>query len=247
MVSLCSNYNEFDFLPADAYAARITALFKTYGADYDFATFWVQRVENNPVAAIGRVDGNMTLCCTENADFEELSHFMNAVGYSSLTLDEKYLLPLGITDAKSSYTVEYKGEKAYENELIKTDSDKKKLYDLLVSCGFELGSYSAFLSDVCARLNKNTASLAAIGEADPDACAFALFEGKKSVLLGAVATRNESRGKGYASALVRYLAGREKEKRVFLFCRNDGLLEFYKKSGFEYVGKWAVVEKQRRA
>ncbi len=242
MISLCSNYSELDFLPADAYAARITALFKTYGADYDFATFWVQRVENNPVAAIGRVDGNMTLCCTENADFEELSYFINAVGYSSLTLDEKYLLPLGLTAAKSSYTVEYKGEKAFTDERIKSDYDKKKLYDLLISCGFELGSYQAFLSDVCARLNKNTASLAVIGEADPDACAFALFEGEKSVLLGAVATRNEARGKGYASALVKSLAGREKERKVFLFCRNDGLIEFYKKSGFVYAGKWAVIE-----
>lgn len=242
MINLCSNYNEFDFLPADAYAARITALFKTYGACYDFASFWVQRADDKPVAAIGRVDGNMTLCCTDNADFEELAYFMNAVGYSSLTLDEKYLLPLGITAAKSSYTVEYRGERDFSDERIKSDFDKKKLYDLLISCGFELGSYQAFLSDVCARLNKNTASLAAIGETEPDACAFALFEGEKSVLLGAVATRNEARGKGYASALVKSLAGREKERKVFLFCRNDGLLEFYKKIGFEYAGKWAVIE-----
>lgn len=242
MISLCSNYSELSFLPADAYAARITALFKTYGAEYSFASFWVQRVDDEAVAAIGRVDGNMTLCCTDNADFEELSCFMNAVGYSSLTLDEKYLPQLGLTAAKSSYTVEYKGEKGFFDERIKTDFDKKKLYDLLVSCGFELGSFEAFLSDVCARLNKNTASLAAIGEADPYACAFALFEGEKSVLLGAVATRNEARGKGFASALVKSLAGREKERKVFLFCRNDGLLEFYKRIGFEYAGKWAVIE-----
>ena len=242
MISLCSNYSELSFLPADAYAARITALFKTYGAEYSFASFWVQRVDDEAVAAIGRVDGNMTLCCTDNADFDELSCFMNAVGYSSLTLDEKYLPQLGLTAAKSSYAVEYKGEKVFFDERIKTDFDKKKLYDLLVSCGFELGSFEAFLSDVCARLNKNTASLAAIGEADPYACAFALFEGEKSVLLGAVATRNEARGKGFASALVKSLAGREKERKVFLFCRNDGLLEFYKRIGFEYAGKWAVIE-----
>lgn len=242
MISLCSNYSELSFLPADAYAARITALFKTYGAEYSFASFWVQRVDDEAVAAIGRVDGNMTLCCTDNADFEELSCFMNAVGYSSLTLDEKNLPQLGLTAAKSSYAVEYKGEKDFFDERIKTDFDKKKLYDLLVSCGFELGSFEAFLSDVCARLNKNTASLAAIGEADPDACAFALFEGEKSVLLGAVATRNDARGKGFASALVKSLAGREKERKVFLFCRNDGLLEFYKRIGFEYAGKWAVIE-----
>ena len=72
--------------------------------------------------------------------------------------DEGTIQTLGV-----AFAVEYKGKKAYENELIKTDFDKKKLYDLLVSCGFELGSYSAFLSDVCARLNKNTASLTTSG------------------------------------------------------------------------------------
>lgn len=242
MVSICSNYNELDFLPADPYAARITALFKTYGAEYDFVLFWVQRIDDEPVAAISRVDGNMTLCCTEKADFEELSYFINAVGYSSLTLDAAFLEPLGLTAAKSSYTVRYEGEKGFSDKRILNDYDKKSLYDLLCFCGFELGDYTAFLSDVCARLNKNTASLAAIKNETLDACAFALFEGVKSVLLGAVATRNEARGNGYASMLVKSLAGREESRKVFLFCRNDGLLEFYKKSGFVYCGKWAIVE-----
>ncbi len=243
MVSLCRNSDEFDFLPADAYAARITALFKTYGAEYDFAMFWVQRVEEVPVAAMGRVDGNMTLCCTANADFEELSYFIDAVGYSSLTLDAAYLENLGLTASKTSYTVKFEGEKGFCDKRILVDYDKKSLYELLGSCGFELGDYSAFLSDVCARLNKKTASLAAISNETLDACAFALFEGEKSVLLGAVATRNEARGNGYASMLVRFLAGKETDKNVYLFCRNDSLLGFYKKSGFVFCGKWAIIEK----
>lgn len=242
MVSLCSNYNELDFLPADAYAARITALFKTYGAEYDFAMFWVQRIDGEPVAAISRVDGNMTLCCTQKADFEELTYFINAVGYSSLTLDAAYLEPLSLTASKSSFTVRYEGEKDFSDNRIHDDYDKKSLYDLLCSCCFELGDYSAFLSDVCARLNRNTAGLAAIENETLDACAFALFKGEKSVLLGAVATRNEARGNGYASMLVKSLAGNEADKNVYLFCRNDGLLEFYKKSGFVPDGKWAIVE-----
>ncbi|MBQ4626880.1 MAG: GNAT family N-acetyltransferase [Clostridia bacterium] len=242
MVSLCSVYKELDFLPADAYAARITALFETYGAGYDFASFWVQRIDGRPTAAISRVDGNMTLCCAENADFEELACFISTVGYSSLTLDAAFLGQLGLTASKTSYTVRYEGEKLILNEEILDDYDKKSLYDLLGSCGFELGNYSDFLSDVCARLNKGTASLAAIENETLDACAFALFKGEKSVLLGAVATRNEARGKGYASTLVRSLAGRETERKVYLFCRNDSLLEFYKKSGFVFCGKWAIVD-----
>lgn len=75
------------------------------------------------------------------------------------------------------------------------------------------------------------------------ACVFALFEGKKSVLLGAVATAPQARGRGYASALVGTLANEKSDKEVFLFCRNDSLVNFYGKIGFEPVGRWAVYEK----
>lgn len=243
MVSLCESFDELNFLPADPYAARITALFNTYGAGQSFALFWVQRINGIPVAAISRVDGSMTLCAGENADFDELRAFVNAAGFISLTCCEECMKKLGIEDYKTSYTVKFiGGAKPQELEFVR-DCDKRKIYVLLCECGFELGDYGAFLADVCARLNKGTASLAAAEEnGDVIACAFALFEGSKSVLLGAVATSPLARGRGYASALVGTLAKEKSEKEVFLFCRNDSLLEFYKKIGFEPVGKWALRE-----
>lgn len=243
MVSLCESFDELEFLPADPYAARITALFNTYGAGQSFALFWVQRINGIPVAAVSRVDGSITLCACENADFEELSAFMNAAGYSSLTCSEENIKKLGLEDYKTSYTVKFiGGAKPAELEFVR-DCDKRKIYDLLCECGFELGDYGAFLADVCARLNKGTASFVAAEEnGDINACAFALFEGAKSVLLGAVATSPLARGRGYASALVSALASEKSKKEVFLFCRNDSLLDFYKKIGFEAVGRWAVKE-----
>lgn len=240
MISLINDKKELSFLPATPYSARITALAATYGTEQPFAMFWVQRINENPVAAICRVDGDMTLCCGEGADFEELSCFMNAVGFSSVTFDAKFAEKLGITPQKTSFTVKYTGG-AQAADGILFDYDKKEIYSLLCECGFELGDYNAFLSDVCARLNKSTASLAAI-ESDGalSACAFALFEGEKSVLLGAVATNPAARGRGYASKTVGTLAEMKKDKAVYLFCRNDSLVAFYAKIGFETVGRWAV-------
>ena len=241
MVSLCSDYSELDFLPADPYAARITALFKTYGAGQSFALFWVQRIDGIPVAAVSKVDGNMTLCIGGKADFEELSAFIAAAGFVSLTCDEDMMKKLGISSYKSSFTVKFSGSEPIEKDGIVRDCDKRKIYDLLCSCGFELGDYGSFLADVCARLNKGTASMAAVEENGfVRACAFSLFEGEKSVLLGAVATSPEARGRGYASKLVGALASEKNKKDVFLFCRNDSLTAFYGKIGFETVGKWAV-------
>ena len=104
-----------------------------------------------------------------------------------------------------------------------------------------MGDYGAFLADYCSRLNKGTAKLAAFEEDGLLACASALFIGEKSVLLGAVATRKSARGRGLASKLVTTLADELKDKKVFLFCRNDGLLDFYKKIGFVKVGRWCVI------
>lgn len=244
MVTLCNDFSELDFLPADAYAARITALFKTYGSSQSFAMFWVQRTDDIPSAAICRVDGSMTVCACENADFEELECFVNAVGFLSITCDSECMKKLGFEPSNTSFTVKYSGRYEPEKTDISRDCSKRKVYDLLCGCGFELGDYGAFLADVCARLNKGTASMAAAEEnEDVLACAFALFEGEKSVLLGAVATAPQARGRGYASALVGTLANEKSDKEVFLFCRNDSLVNFYGKIGFEPVGRWAVYEK----
>ena len=241
MLTLCKNHEKLGFLPADPYAARITALFKTYGADYDFALFWVQDIDGIPSAAISRIDGNMTLCTNKNADFEELTHFINAVGFQSLTCSYEDMGKLGFEPTDSSFTVRYTGRKNTAEIKTVNDYDKRRIYDLLCDCGFELGDYGAFLSDVCSRLNKGTASMLAAEEnGSLRACAFALFEGENSVLLGAVATSPEARGRGYASAIVGEIAEKKSDKDVFLFCRNDGLEAFYSKIGFETVGKWAV-------
>lgn len=244
MLTLCKEYERLGFLPADPYAARITALFKTYGADCDFALFWVQETDGILSAAISRIDGNMTLCTNGNADFEELLHFVNAVGFHSLTCSYDDMKKLGFEPSDTSFTVKFTGGKNVNKIKAVNDYDKRKIYDLLCSCGFELGDYGAFLSDVCLRLNKGTASMIAAEEnGDLHACAFSLFEGEKSVLLGAVATAPKARGRGFASAIVSEIANNKSDKEVFLFCRNDGLELFYGKIGFETVGKWAILRR----
>lgn len=244
MLTLCKEYEQLAFLPADPYAARITALFRTYGADYDFALFWVQDIDGIPSAAVSRIDGNMTLCANENADFEELLHFVNAVGFQSLTCSYEDMGKLGFEPSDSSFTVKFTGRKTSSEINTVDDYDKREVYDLLCDCGFELGDYGAFLSDVCSRLNKGTASMIAAEEnGSLRACAFALFEGEKSVLLGAVATSPKARGRGYASAIVNEIANKKSDKDVFLFCRYDGLEAFYSKIGFKTVGKWATLRR----
>lgn len=241
MLKLCETMKSLDFLPDCPYAARISALAKTYGFGYDFVLFWVQYINDEPVAAVSRIDGNMSVCCTEKADYDELKEFINTVGFSSLSCRKEVLGKLGLTASKSSFIVKYKGAYAPADPCVLWDYDKKEVFELLCACGFEMGDYGMFLADYCSKLNKGTAKLAVCAENGLNACASALFIGEKSVLLGAVATRETARGKGYASKLVKALADIFGDKTVYLFCRNDSLLAFYEKIGFESDGIWVEV------
>ncbi len=234
MLKLVEEVSELDFLPADPFCAKITAIAKTYGTGYDFVRFYVQ--EQN--SAISIIDGNMTVWCDDNADYEELTAFINIMGFATLQCSEEIIKKIGYEPDDSSYIVKYT-EKNVVKPINFTDNwDFKKIYNLLCECEFDMGDYKYFLSDVCSRINKGTCFFGGIADKELLSCAFRLFEGNKSVLLGAVATDPKHRRKSLASSLVPFMA--QGKKDAFLFCRSDGLLNFYKKCGFSCYGKWAV-------
>jgi GNAT superfamily N-acetyltransferase len=237
MLKAVQNYSELSSLGSSPYSAKIQAFFKTYGNEYGFARSWVQ----NGDTAVCSVDGNITIECTGNTDFDELKHFLNYIPYASVITDEKYCENLGMRPDLSSFTVEYCGDS--EKKAISFDDNYKDVYALLVSSGFELGEYGAFLADFASRVNNGCAALSTIYDNSIlAATASALFIGENDVLLGAVATDKEKRGRGYASQLVKALASYyATDKKVFLFCREDSLSEFYKKCGFCIVGRWTQI------
>ena len=234
MLKLVEEISELDYLPADPFCAKITAIAKTYGTGYDFVRFYVQEQS----CAISIIDGNMTAWCNDNADFEELRAFTNIMGFATLQCSEEVIKKIGFEPDNSSYIVKYTGDRAVKPSNFTDNWDFKEIYNLLCKCEFDMGDYNYFLTDVCARINKGTCTFGGIADKELMSCAFRLFEGNKSALLGAVATSPEHRGKSLASSLVPYMA--QGEKDVFLFCRNDGLLKFYEKCGFSCYGKWAV-------
>ncbi len=222
-------------LPPSPYTARLQALYATYGAA-PFADFWLQGDQSG----ICRVDGVFTLSAGEDFDPEEMRHFLYFAGGTALCCEESICRSMGYTPEKSSFIVEYRGGEApfFGEEA----ADLKAVHRLLSECGFAMGDYRSFLEDIGLRLRRGTADTAVCLE---NGCllgtASALFIGQNSVLLGAVATEPEARGRGIASRLVKGLAARyaSRGKRVFLFCRSDDLAAFYEKCDFVCVGRWS--------
>lgn len=240
MIRLIESINELNFLPADPFAATIEALALTYGFNNTgFVRFYKQ--ENN--AALSISDGNVTVCAGPETDFEELSVFLNTIGYKTVKSDLDTILKLKLHVSDSSYIVKYISPPVSAPENFVDSFDIKEIYNLLKLSGFNTGNFSDFKADICARINKGTARFGGIADGEMLlTCCFRLFEGRQSVLLGALVTNPEARGKGLASKAVTYMTSSDKPS--FLFCRNDSLLSFYEKCGFEQYGKWAVSEQE---
>ncbi len=234
MLKLIENISSLDFLPDDPFSAVITAMASTYGTDYGFVRFYVQ----DDKAALSIIDGNINIYASADADTNEIREFLKVMGYSSVRGEKRVIDGLGLNIADSSYIVRYAGGRVSAPAGFTDNREPREIYSLLTLSGFDMGDFNAFSQDVCIRLNKGTASFGGISENELSCCCFRLFEGKKSILLGAVATRPDCRGRGLASSLVPYMA--DSKKPSFLFTRNDALLDFYKNCGFEETGRWAL-------
>ena len=71
------------FCKGSPYGVRISAFLQAYGTSYPFALFWMQTDASGRItAALSRVDGHVTLCASEQADWEEVWAFLSAAGYA---------------------------------------------------------------------------------------------------------------------------------------------------------------------
>lgn len=232
------------FCKRDVFGTRILCLYNCYSTDYDFVKFWVQTDEKGDIiSAVSRIDGDVTVSSTgENT--EELFEFLKIVGFRTIQCEKKTAESAGYGGKINGYVVRYIKNK---NKIAKIQADNvfrpKEIYDIIKSANLVgVGDYLPWLSDTTFRMNRGaTTALTALADGKAVATAMKLFITDHAVLLGAVATRPEYRGRGLAGALVTTLAESEKDKRVELLCKYDSIVEFYKSIGFEVKNEWSII------
>ena len=225
----------------DAFYTRILSLYLSYGAGYDFAAFWEQTGDSGTVSLISRFEDRFTLWLTPDSDLEEVAAFLNFQGAGSVMSDASY--DLGMPDSArviAGDVLEYRGED-YISDLEIYEPDFKELYALLKTCEsdiFRVPEYMTFLSDLIHRRNKGSLTLeAARADGMPVSSVMTVSEAPEAVILGAVATHPEYRGRGLARSLVRDMATRLRSdgRRVYLFSASTANTLFYRNSGFEII------------
>lgn len=234
------------FCDRDVFGTRIKAYYSCYSTDYDFVKFWAQYDADGKItAAVSRVDGDATLC-TDGADYEELSGFLNIVGYRTVQCGKSAAEKL--TDEAFEWGYVVRCDSAAKNCAAETKKyfELKEIYDIIKPENLTgVGDYLPWLSDTTYRVNRGAAEgRVAVCENENAACAMVLFRTDKAALLGAVATKPQFRGRGLARSLVLGLAADELAdgRRVELLCKSGSIVEFYKSIGFCIVNEWGLIK-----
>ncbi|MBQ2775037.1 MAG: GNAT family N-acetyltransferase [Clostridia bacterium] len=237
----------FEFCKRDSFGTKIAGYFKTFKTDFNFALFWLQIAEDKKVtAAVCKIYGSAVVCAADDADFTELSQFLKVTGFCVLSCDLSVCEKLRLEPVRQGNIVEIC--KVPEHTTCKANIEDypelPKLYELLTASGFSLGDSGEWMADISARMRKDVAQWCIVRHEDEiKACACALFITDDAAFFGCVASDYACRGTGLGSDVVLTLAKKFcVDKRVNLFCKDGGIVDFYKKLGFSVVGRWAEIE-----
>lgn len=235
----------YDFCKRDSFGTKIAGNYKTYENNFPFAMFYVQLNDENKItAAASKIYGSVVLTASDDADFEEIREFLKVVGYSTVSCELEVCKRLKLEVTRDGNIVEFRqNEREPQKAKIEYFPSLPKIYDLLKSVDFNLGEKSDWMADISMRMRKDVSVWSTVEEEKILACACALYITDSAVFLGCVACDPETRGAGFGSDVVLKLIKTVGQgKRINLFCKNGKIVEFYKKLGFDVVGKWAESE-----
>ncbi len=233
-----------------AIGGRIGAYLRCYGTKMNFIYFWSQENNGEISAVISKVDGNMTVCDSDNCNFEELREFVNVIGFETLFARESALLQMGISPDKNGDILMYNAEKKNDTFIpVSENADLKLAYSLFkanVSESISDFEYLPWLSDFTYKRNRNSARVLCY-EQDEKQVTFAMTsaETENNALISGVVTDINYRNKGLASKVVTALADclLKEKKKVFVMTANDKNKVFYENNGFICVDRWGMIDR----
>ncbi len=222
----------------------------SYGLGYDFVSAWEQRDEEGHMTAfLSKYYGTVTVHVSPSGDVPELLAFLRAIGFGALVGPAAVLAECRLQGETGCVMSLPKGSACIaataepDAFTLARDAEFRDFYEVLTRAdpGAVTEDYGAFLTDFSHRVRHGTAHSVLLSEnGTAVSTAAALVSMEESVLLGAVATVPEARGKRYAATCIRALCDSFPEQRIFLMCRPD-MRAYYEHLGFEKIGDYLEV------
>lgn len=233
--------------PATEAGIRIAGLLEAYGPDCPFVRFW-QTDEGGRIALL---DGMAVVEQQTQTGREELCLFLTMQPeIQAVRTDADLAAALAErweTKAKTGPVMRLEGERLPDNR-VQAPASPRSVYPLLARCFQEgLPAFDSWYVDVSHRLRHGGCHMAVLNDSQGlAATAMTVAECRSAALLGAVATRPDCRGRGYATACVSTLAHamRKEGKSVWICPKNPAAQRLYERLHFTVCGDWGVVSKE---
>lgn len=246
MIKLCDyNYISDKFDNNNVFYRKIMSEYMFY-KDFEDTFLYCQQRDSEYTCLMLKSGTAITMCIDDDADFDEISEFLEVIGYESLFLDNKFAERLNLSLFNNGHIMlctKTGKSNEIENRVISVDGEKlKEIYDLVDKC-FALGSdFSSWFVDCSHKLRHGFLKIKAITENGKFvSCAFSMYEYENSAVISSVCTKKSCRGKGYAALCIEELKNSLSEHGIdnfYVFCNEGKITDFYKKLDFKDVGRW---------
>lgn len=229
-----------EYKAKDIYTVRIFSLLYAYGCKYPFARFYRQTDEDDKITAVLSVlDRDITVSFIGGlADEQELSGFISVIGFSSVLCSDD----LHINRAYTSGAVMSTNKKIEIPCDYNVIDEYPYLFDLYNFIDYEENNFESWYVDISHRIRHNAAkavSLNLYGQIVSSAIFSSIYN--NDAVLTAVQTRPEYRNMGYASSLVSAMCC-DIKGTVYIMREENVNEHFYKRLGFENIGKWRIYK-----
>ena len=230
----------------DVFGTRTLGYHKTYGTERNDVGFYAQMCGDRCTGVLSYAFGSGALTVTPDADHTEWREFVQFSGIRTLLCAKQTAQVMDFVNEDSGHILRYSGTDRTPEAQGVTPRDAsfsyREVYDLLRTCGFDLGAYDVWLSDFALRVQCGAAQALCIREDTAVATASVLFQSESAVYLGAVGTHPDFRGRGYAGDLVLRLA--QCGKRAEILCKPHRVT-FYESLGFRRNGEFTICHFSR--
>ena len=241
------------FCKAHILGSRIICLMNCYGFDFDFYNVYLSYSQENTVqCVISDFDGNITIVCTPDCDYNEVSDFLNFINCNSVTTDNDTSSALKLENCELKNAYKYIGnggdistaENACEN-------DYRAVYNLIsknIPDSFNKSNeaYFNWLSDFTYRKRRESARIKCIRQdSSIVGCALTSAECEYSAIISGVASDSSIRRKGIGKTVVLSLAEelKKENKDVYVIALNAVAEGFYEHIGFKKHCVIAISER----
>ena len=212
----------------------LEALTYTYGLENNVFELYVQLINENITAVIGKYGDAARISAAQNADTDEIKEFIS------------FLSPKTVTAFRSEIRDIGEAYEPHHADLLVMKDFKPRYLDVvfypdlsdvhaLVSRYLPMRDEASFTAEMQTRINHDSALTAAIYDNEKIAStASVFFISRACGFIGGVATDEKYRGRGYASALVSALCEKliSRNKTPLIACIDESAKRIYTSLGF---------------